>query len=334
MAVLNTAYPTLADVASRLDENGDIAPVAEILSQNNAILKHLQWHPCNQANGYKHTIRTGIPTPTWRGHYEGVQPTKSTTASVVDTCSNVEAYGVVDCDTADLNGNTYKFRMSEEKAFIQGMGNEVAQALYYGDISKNIRKFNGLATRYNALSGAPCAHNVINCLADVTYSNTPDGYTSVFLVNLEEFFGLYPKGSKYGLQHTDKGAQTVDAPDGKGKMEAYVDHYKWQPGAALHDWSACARLCNIPIRNGQVDIDGDVLIQKLVVMKNRIPANLRRSQFLFVPEEVQTALELGALKMSSNVVKIVEASEQFKTNFFNVTIESDDAISKSEALIS
>ena len=123
-------------------------------------------------------------------------------------------------------------------------------------------------------------------------------------------------------------------PDGKGKMEAYVDHYKWQPGAALHDWRACARLCNIPIRNGQVDIDGDVLIQKLVVMKNRIPANLRRSQFLFVPEEVQTALELGALKMSSNVVKIVEAAEQFKTNFFNVTIESDDAISKSEAQIS
>ena len=326
-------YPTFVDVASRLDENGDIAPIAEVLSQNNAILKHLRWKECNQANGFKHSIRTGIPTPTWRGHYEGVQPTKSETATVVDTCANVEAYAYVDCDLANINGNTYQFRMSEEKAFVQGMGNEVAQALYYGDISQNMRKFNGLATRYNVLSGAACARNVIDCLAGVTYTNTPDGYTSCFLVNLEEFFGLYPKGSKYGLQHTDKGQETVDAPDGNGKMEAFADHYKWQPGAALQDWRACARLCNIPMKDGKVDLTGDVIIRKLIEMKNRIPANLRKSQILFVPEEIQTALEVAAYDKSTNVVKIVEAAEQFRTNFFTIQIESDDAISKTESLI-
>lgn len=327
-------YPTLADVASRTDVNGEIAPIAEVLSLNNAILKHITWRECNMTEGYKHSIRTGIPEPTWRGLYEGVQPSKSTTASVVDICSNLEDYAEVDCDLADLNGNTYAFRLSEEKAHIQGMGNTVAAALYYGDNDKDVRKFTGLAPRYSTLKAStPSSKNVINALKDITYSDTPDGYTSIYLVNFDEFFGLYPKGSKYGLQHKDKGIETVKAPDGKGDMEAYRDHYKWQAGAALNDWRACARLCNIPMKDGVVDLESDVLIRKLIQLKNRIPAHLRRHQVMLMPQELQTALEIAAYEKSTNVVKIVEAAEQFKTNFFDITIEADDAISLEEKLV-
>ena len=211
-------YPTLVDVASRMDANGDIAPIAEVLSKNNAILRHIGWQECNMTEGHKHSLRTGIPEPTWRGLYEGVQPTKSTTASVVDVTSNVEMYTDVDCDLADINGNTYQFRMSEQTASFQGMANSVATALYYGDNDKDIRKFTGLATRYNTLSKkVPCAKNCISAI-DSSYVETPDGYTSIFIVNKDQFIGLYPKGSKYGLSHTDKGQVTVTAPDGKGSI--------------------------------------------------------------------------------------------------------------------
>ena len=326
-------YPTLVDVASRLDANGDIAPIAEVLAQNNAILKHLRWQECNMTEGHKHSIRTGIPEPTWRGLYEGVQPTKSTTASVIDVTSNLEMYAEVDCDLANLNGNTYAFRLSEQTAAFQGMANAVAAALYYGDNDKDIRKFTGLATRYNTLAKkTPSSRNCISAI-DSTYVNTPDGYTSIFIVNLEQFIGLYPKGSRYGLDHKDKGQQTVEAPDGKGKMEAYQDHYKWMPGAALMDWRGCARICNIPIKDGVVDLTGDALLKKMIVAKNRIPANLRKSLVMFMPTEVFTALETIALDKSSNAVKIVEAAEQFKTHFFQIPMEADDAISLNEAKI-
>ena len=326
-------YPTLADVASRTDENGEIAPIAEVLSQNNAILRHIPWRECNMTTGFKHSIRTGIPEPTWRGMYEGVQPTKSSTASVVDVTSNVENYANVDIDLANINGNTAQFRLSEEKAFIQGMSDAVAAALYYGDNDKDIRKFTGLATRYATMNKkVPASHNVV--AADAGYTGTADGYTSVYIVNFDEFFGLYPKGSKYGLQHTDKGQQTVDAPDGKGKMEAYVDHYKWQPGAALNDWRACVRVCNIPMKDGEVDLQSDSLIKTLIRAKNCIPAQLRRHQVMLCRTEIQTALEIAAYEKSTQCLKIVEAAEQMATHFFTIPIEADDAIRIDEAKIS
>ena len=99
-------YATLTDVISRLDSKGEIAPIAEVLTLNNAILRRLKGKECNMTEGFKHSIRTGIPEPTWRGLYEGVQPTKSTTASVVDVTSNLEMTTQVDCDLADINGNT------------------------------------------------------------------------------------------------------------------------------------------------------------------------------------------------------------------------------------
>jgi hypothetical protein len=327
-------YPTLVDVASRMDANGDIAPIAEVLSKNNAILRHIGWQECNLTEGHKHSLRTGIPEPTWRGLYEGVQPTKSTTASVVDVTSNVEMYTDVDCDLADINGNTYQFRMSEQTASFQGMANSVATALYYGDNDKDIRKFTGLATRYNTLSKkVPCAKNCISAI-DSSYVETPDGYTSIFIVNKDQFIGLYPKGSKYGLSHTDKGQVTVTAPDGKGNMEAYRDHYKWQPGAALMDWRGCVRVCNIPVKDGQIDLTSDSLVKTLIVAKNRIPSSLRKNLVMFMPTEVFTALEIAAYEKSTNALKIVEAAEQFKTHFFQIPMEADDAISLNETKVS
>ena len=43
MAQLSSAWPTLADVARRLDPNGRIARMAEILNQYNEILDDIPW---------------------------------------------------------------------------------------------------------------------------------------------------------------------------------------------------------------------------------------------------------------------------------------------------
>ena len=81
MAILSTNYPTLGDLVSRLDDEGNIAPIAEVLNQCLPILKDLGFVECNKTDGYLHTIRTGLPEPTWRKLYQGVQPKKSTTAT-------------------------------------------------------------------------------------------------------------------------------------------------------------------------------------------------------------------------------------------------------------
>ena len=73
MAVLTSKYATLADLMSRLDSDGKIAPIAEVLNQELPILKELGFVECNKTDGYLHTVRTGLPAVTWRKLYGGVQ---------------------------------------------------------------------------------------------------------------------------------------------------------------------------------------------------------------------------------------------------------------------
>ena len=77
-----TAY-TLADWASRLDNQDKVAAIVELLSQNNEILDDMLWMEGNLPTGHKTTVRTGLPSATWRLLNYGVALSKSTTAPVM-----------------------------------------------------------------------------------------------------------------------------------------------------------------------------------------------------------------------------------------------------------
>ena len=91
MATLSATHPTLLDVTKRLDPDGKIDGIVEMLSQTNEILEDMVWIEGNLQTGHRTTIRSGLPTPTWRKLYGGVQPTKSTTVQVTDpaVCSKL-----------------------------------------------------------------------------------------------------------------------------------------------------------------------------------------------------------------------------------------------------
>jgi hypothetical protein len=61
MAALNATHPTLLDLKARMDDNGSIAPIIEILDQNNDVLDDMVWIEGNQTTGHKTTMRSGIP---------------------------------------------------------------------------------------------------------------------------------------------------------------------------------------------------------------------------------------------------------------------------------
>ena len=74
MATLSTIHPTLMDVAKRLDPDGKVDTIVEILSETNEVLEDMVWMEGNLPTGHRTTIRSGLPTPTWRKLYGGVQP--------------------------------------------------------------------------------------------------------------------------------------------------------------------------------------------------------------------------------------------------------------------
>jgi len=164
MATLGATALTYADWAKRLDDNYKIASIVELLSQTNEILDDMLVMEGNLPTGHKTTVRTGLPSATWRLLNYGVPNGKSTTAQIVDSCGNLETYAVIDKDIADLNGNTPEFRLSEVKAFLEGMSQQVATTVIYGNTQTNPERFMGLAPRFNTVTttAAQTAFNVID----------------------------------------------------------------------------------------------------------------------------------------------------------------------------
>ena len=84
MATLSILNPTLADIAKRKDPNGKIDTIVELLTETNEILEDMTFVEANGETSHKTTIRSGLPSATWRKLNYGVQPSKSTTVQVVE----------------------------------------------------------------------------------------------------------------------------------------------------------------------------------------------------------------------------------------------------------
>src|SRR3974390_3421942 len=203
---------TYADWAKRMDDGYKVARIIELLSQTNEILEDMLVVEGNLPTGQKTTIRTGLPQATWRVLNLGVPNAKSTTAQLVDTCGNLETYAVIDKDIADLNGNTAEFRLSEVKAFLEGMSQQVAATLIYGNQFLNPERFTGLAPRYSTLTAAnsQTAANVLNG------GGTSSTNTSLWIGGWgsDTLHATFPKGKITGLQHRDMGEWPVAATAG------------------------------------------------------------------------------------------------------------------------
>jgi hypothetical protein len=336
MSALAASHPTLLDLAKRLDPDGKIDVIAEILTQENPILEDMNFVEGNLPTGHRTTIRTGLPTPTWRKLYGGVQPTKSNTAQVTDSCGMLEAYAEVDKALADLNGNTAAFRLSEDRAHIEGMAQELASTIIYGNEGDQPEAFTGLAPRYNSLSAAN-ADNIVSA------GGTGSDNTSIWLVvwGDQTLHGIYPKGSRAGLDMQDKGQVTIENVDGLGgRMEAYRTHYRHDCGLTVRDWRFAARVCNIDV--SALTSDGTAadraaaqkaLINFMVQASERIPSLSKGRAVWYVNRTIREQLRLGILeKIAGNLAWETVSGKRVMT-FDDIPVKRLDAINNTEARV-
>ena len=160
MALLNSQYMTLLDLAKLKDPNGQMADIIEILAESNPVIEDIPFIEGNLDTGHRHTVRTGIPEPTYTKLYGSVQPTKSTTAQVDDTCAILEAYSEVDGKLADMASNKMLWRLSQDSAHLEGFSQEIANGIFYNDEAVSPEKFTGLAPRFNSLDTSTAANAV------------------------------------------------------------------------------------------------------------------------------------------------------------------------------
>jgi hypothetical protein len=244
MATLGGTAITYADWAKRIDDDGKVATIINLLSQTNEILDDMLVVEGNLPTGHKTTVRTGLPSATWRLLNYGVVRTKSTTAQITDNTGMLECYSEIDKDLADLNGNTAEFRLSEDMAFLEGMNQQMAQTLFYGNVLTNPERFMGLSPRFNTvtIANAQTAANVIDM------GGTASTNTSVWIVcwGPNTAHAIFPKGKISGLQHRDLGEWPL--VDGNNNLyQGYRTHFKWDMGLTVRDWRYVVRLCNIDV---------------------------------------------------------------------------------------
>ena len=330
MAVLSTNNPTLADVAAALDPNGEIATIVEILkTSSNDVLSSLSFQEGNLPTGHQSSIRTGIPTPTWRKLYGGVQPTAGSVAKVVDSIGMLEDYAEVDKALADLNGNTAAFRMQEDTAHLQGMNDTMASTLFYGNEGITPEAFTGLSPRFNSLSAA-------NGLNIIDAGGTGSDNTSIWLCvwGPTTGFGIYPKGTRAGLQRSDKGQVTIENVDGAGgRMEAYRTHYRWDVGLSIRDWRYFVRIANIDVSDLSVAANQAKLVDYMIMATERIPSfGVGRAAF-YCNRGIREKLRLGMLSKTAYNLSWETVEGKRVLTFDDIPVYRADALLNSEARV-
>lgn len=339
MATLATNNLTLADWAKRQDPDGKPARIIEMLAQSNEIIMDMVMKEGNLPTGHRTTVRSGLPDVAWRKLNYGVQPSKSTTVQVDDACGMLEAWSVVDKDLAELNGDVGAFRMSEAASFLEGMNQEFAQTLIYGNSTSEPEAFTGLSLRYSSLSAAN-GQNILNA------GGAGADNTSVWLVGWGDntVHGIYPKGTTAGLQHTDRGLEVVTDASG-GKYEAYHDKFQWKVGLALRDWRYAVRIANIDISDllaltgTQASTASTELIKMMSRAVDRLPNMGGIKPVFYANRTVLSLLRVMALQKSNSAIAIQPALNQFgqtifDTRFNGIPVRMVDQILNTEAVVS
>jgi hypothetical protein len=346
MATIGSLALTYADWAKRMDDGYKTATIIELLSQTNEILDDMLVMEGNLPTGHKTTIRTGLPQATWRMLNAGVPNAKSTTAQIVDTCGNLETFSVIDKDIADLNGNSASFRLSEVAAFLEGMSQQVAATLIYGNQYTNPERFTGLAPRYSTKTAAnsQTAANVLDAGGSASTN------TSLWIVTWGDrtCHGTFPMGKKTGLVHKDMGEWPITDASGNTYI-GYRDHFKWEIGLVLRDWRYCARVANIDVTQLQ-GVSAANLINLIVRGLYRLPtaaagataiqssdtpavgANQGRT-VIYCNRVVRTYLDLQAMNKTNVLLQMREFDGKPVTTFRGIPVRTCDAILNNEAQV-
>jgi hypothetical protein len=333
MGVLQSNCITLADWAKRIDPDGKVAAIVELLNQRNEILTDMLWKQGNLPTGHRVTVRTGLPTVAWRLLNQGVAPSKGTTAQIDEACAMMEAWSEVDKKIADLEDNVAAFRLSEAVGFIEAMNQEMASTLFYGNSSVSPEEFTGLSARYS-LKSAANGQNI------VSGSGSGSVNASIWLIVWGEnsVFGIFPKGSKAGLTHNDHGEVTVETTAGiaGSRMRAYQDQWTWDCGIALKDWRYAVRICNIDITNLVAKSSAADLIELMIKAVHRIP-NLNEGKPVFYMN--RTCFQMLDIFRRDDVVSgggltFQNVDGKIEYTFRGIPIRICDALLETEATVS
>lgn len=332
MSTLGNKSLTLLEWAKRRDPDGKAAVVAELLTQKNDILEDIPWQEGNLPTGHRTTVRTGLPTVGLRQFNGGTQVSKSATAQIEVGCSMIDAWSEIDVALANLGGNPAGVRLTEGMAFLEAMRQEFASMVFYGNSKITKEEFSGLAIQYSDVT-ADNRENIFDA------AGSGGDNTSVWLVGWGDssVFGVFPQGSKAGLQHEDLGVQTIENAGGVtgARMRAYQEHWMWDCGLVIKDWRFASRIGSIDVSNLVAKSSAADLSELMLKQVTCLPSLTSVRPVFYMNRTVFRALAIQRRDdvISGGGITYPNVDGVLVPHFMNIPIHICDAILNSEDAI-
>ena len=342
MAVQASGVATLLDVLQTMSPDGKQMEIAEVLTQQNELLEDMVWREGNTVTGHRDAVRTSLPEPSFRSINEGVPITKAGSTPIEETAALLEDFSRVDRELAIMSGDVNSYRLREGRPHIIGMGHRMAREVFYGNANTNPKGFTGLAPRYNTLNTATSATavNVINA------GGTGSNLRSIWLISWNEdtITGIFPKGTKGGLDHEDAtnasgtGAHGFPAAaalaDASGnKFMGYEDHWIWRCGMMVKDWRYAVRIANID--QSLLTLSGSTgpKLTDLMVQAMELIEDAGGRTAFYVPRNLRAFLRRQMQEQKGQFLSWDEQGGKRIVRFGEVPVRRTDALNTAEAQV-
>ena len=340
MATIGNSFINLIDLYKGAGgADGQLGEVVEVLRQLNPVMEDAVTAPCNMGTVHRHTIRTGLPDVAWGRLYQGIPQSKSTTQQVDDTTGFVEGLSTVDTRLLEISDNPGGVRLSEGRAYLEAMAQEVSRGFFYHNTTTTPEKFKGLAARYSSLGGAGAGNQIINA------GGVGSDNTSIWFVTWGDDYTtlIHPKGTKAGVTREDKGEQR--ASDGNGNIYYVKEElFRQHIGVAVRDWRYNARIANIDVSSvaaGSVDLYG-FMRQACYKLQGRRAAKMAANvaaqgrTVIYMNRDMLQALDAAGTNASNGalMLKPMELQGEEVLSYRGMPIRETDALINAESVVS
>lgn len=323
---LSNAFLNIVDAAKKVDPNGNIAQMVELLAKKNAFLQDIPFVQGNLPMGHKFSGRMALPTPQWRSINQGIDASKSQADSFEEKAGMLEGLSKVDVALAELYGSgAAAFRQDEDNSFFTAFGIEVARALFYESTDTNPDRVHGLTPRFDGTGVA--SGQFISADA----GSASGQRSSIWLVGWapDTVFGFYPKNGVAGFHTEDLGKQIVKDANNKEYI-AYVSHHKWSLGVCVKDYRQVVRVANL--QNSRIDAAG-TNVKLWQVLQDAVAAVYDTdtvNPVFYMNRNIFSGLNKQLFEKSANLLEYIERGGRRVPHFLGIPIRICDALTNTE----
>ena len=332
-------------LAAKMTHNNEIVDVAEVLNETNSIVEDAVVQRANDITSHVIARRTALPSVSWVKVGNGWNATTGLLNQVRETMGMLKARYLCPEDVMRLQPNPAKYRQQQERAYIESMGQELANTLV-GNVASGAlsptsappEEFAGFQYRLASLSTDDTKY----CLGNG--GTNAGGNTSIYFVQWKPggVYLIHPRNTDGGgLKKKDEGrvytsgdnsiaSTSASAPNPTNQLWAYITEFSWDVGLCVEDTRCVKRLANID----SVSTSSDTLNEDNII---RIRNNFKHTDgtiYMYCNETVYTQLQILAKDKTNVYWGENNPFGKPQMYFLDMPVRRCDAITNVEATIS